>query len=79
MKTKTFFILCLVSVFGLTQLWLKLQMTGELTSIRNDEVFRIKEITEVDLTDPTLYMGHCNLRGDKGSHYVLIYLIDYFY
>ena len=49
---------------------------GELTSENTDEVFSVNDHWKWEF--PNLFgTGHLNLKGNKGTHYILIYTIDF--
>jgi len=51
------------------------QYSGEVTSAKTQEVFKVKDIFKAD--EIAWYStGHCNLIGDKGTHYILTYIYD---
>lgn len=53
-------------------IWEKEQFDGEATNPGTGEVFTVKDIFEIDANTWEM-TGHCNLTGNFGTHYVLIY------
>jgi len=54
----------------------KAKFTGQVTNFRTGEIFEIKDIYKSDYEDLGGY-GHWNLKGDKGSQYILFYFYDW--
>ena len=49
------------------------QYSGEVTSAKTQEVFKVKDVFKAE--EVAWYStGHCNLIGDKGTHYILAYI-----
>jgi hypothetical protein len=53
-------------------IWEKEQFDGEAKSQVTGEVFKVKDIFEIDAITWEM-TGHCNLTGNYGTHYVLTY------
>lgn len=54
----------------------KEKFTGQVTNFRTGEIFEINDIYKSDFEDLGGY-GHWNLKGDKGSQYILFYFYDW--
>jgi hypothetical protein len=54
-------------------IWAKEQFDGEATSQKTGEVFKVKDIFEIDAITWEME-GHCNLIGSYGTHYILSYI-----
>ena len=48
---------------------------AEVVGLLTDEVFEVKDSFKY-IADENIGIGHCNLKGDKGTHYVLSYIWD---
>lgn len=50
---------------------------GEVSSVKTGEIFSVNDHWKWEF--PNLYgSGHCNLKGNMGSHYLLIYTMDFY-
>jgi hypothetical protein len=54
-------------------IWEKEQFDGEAAGQKTSEVFKVKDIFEIDATTWVM-TGHSNLIGSNGTHYILTYI-----
>jgi len=56
-------------------LWIKQVYNGEVTGTFTNETFSVMDIAKYNLIS-LIGIGHCNLIGNNGTHYLLTYMFN---